>query len=363
MKPLFCLASKPPFARLVVVSTSSVAFPLIWLAQYQELPVVYGARSLWGLYAVVALCVFILGLLLYTRHRERLGFQREQQQREQLQMEVERRTAEIQHQKELLETQTLEIQTASEEMRQANNALLQANIALSNASEFKTRIVSIVSHDLKNPLGSMLGLSKIMESEAATPEQQVMAYEIGGLAQQMLHLVTDLLDSTAIESGKIDLQTTLINASDLVAAVVRQMMPGATMKQQVLTLESEAECCVQADERRLRQVFENLLSNAIKYSRFGKNIHVRLTCMSSTHGASIVRFSVEDEGPGLTDEDKRNVFGHFQKLSAKPTAGEFSSGVGLAIVKHITELHGGRVWVESELGKGATFTVELPQSF
>ena len=126
-------------------------------------------------------------------------------------------------------------------------------------------------------------------------------------------------------------------------------------KQQTLDVSDVKPSVVVGDEERLWQVVDNLISNAIKYSPLGSTIIVR--CHRNT---SVARLSVQDFGPGLTDEDKAKLFGHFQRLSAQPTAGENSSGVGLSIVKKIVELHKGRIWVESEYGKGATFIVELP---
>ena len=103
------------------------------------------------------------------------------------------------------------------------------------------------------------------------------------------------------------------------------------------------------------QVLENLVSNAVKYSPPGKNIFVRLQ-----HSAEAVRCEVQDEGPGLSPEDQKKLFGKFARLSAKPTGGEHSTGLGLSIVKKMVEAMNGKVWCESELGKGATFIVEFP---
>jgi signal transduction histidine kinase len=120
--------------------------------------------------------------------------------------------------------------------------------------------------------------------------------------------------------------------------------------------EAEAGCVVIGDIQRLQELVDNVLSNAIKYSPKGSQVWVKLAHASP----SSVRFSVKDEGPGLSAEDKKRLFGKFQKLSARPTAGETSTGLGLAIAKSIAELHNGRIWAESEFGLGATFFVELP---
>jgi signal transduction histidine kinase len=138
--------------------------------------------------------------------------------------------------------------------------------------------------------------------------------------------------------------------------VVETQRPHATIKQQTIHLESEASSVVVLVDPSLAvQVLENLISNAVKYSPPGKSIFVRL----KKH-AQGVRVEVQDEGPGLSAEDQKKLFGKFARLSAKPTGGEHSTGLGLSIVKKMVEAMKGKVWCESELGRGATFIVEFP---
>jgi signal transduction histidine kinase len=122
---------------------------------------------------------------------------------------------------------------------------------------------------------------------------------------------------------------------------------------------------VLVDTDRMREVIDNLISNAIKYSPEGKTIAVRVQHSKDDNdgGAPSVLVSVRDEGQGLTEEDMKKLFGKFQRLSAQPTAGESSTGLGLAIVKQLVELHGGKVWAESEgKNKGSIFCVKLPSA-
>jgi signal transduction histidine kinase len=143
------------------------------------------------------------------------------------------------------------------------------------------------------------------------------------------------------------------------------------LKHQTLHLETEPQLLVEVDSSKIRQVFDNLISNAIKYSPHGKNITV--SCQRRIHNAigangtiaptAYVQVAIKDEGQGLSEDDMKNLFGKFKRLSAKPTGGESSTGLGLSIAKQLVELHGGRIWAESEgKGKGATFFVELPVS-
>ncbi|KER09264.1 MAG: hypothetical protein HY22_12970 [[Candidatus Thermochlorobacteriaceae] bacterium GBChlB] len=130
----------------------------------------------------------------------------------------------------------------------------------------------------------------------------------------------------------------------------------AQNKRQCLQLHLEENCIVNVDAERMKEVVENLIGNAIKYSPHEKTIWITVARI----GRDKVRFSVRDEGQGLTEEDMKKLFGKFQRLSARPTGGESSTGLGLSIVKKLVELHGGKIWAESEgKDKGATFTVEL----
>ncbi|MCU0428029.1 MAG: ATP-binding protein [Candidatus Kapabacteria bacterium] len=323
-------------------------------------PPFYSTWWAYLLYAIAGTVLVAFAVLVLMTARERSRIDDEARARIKLQRLVDERTAEISRQKELLETQTMEIQAANEELRQVNVELQKYNAQMQEAGIFKTRLLSMVSHDLKNPLGSLLGLSKLMENSVPEEEYKEMAREMKSLTEQTLALVKDLLDSAAAESGKIELHKNYVDIADIITAVAWQYKPQAEKKSQELITSLEANCITMADERRLWQVFENLVSNAVKYSPPEKRIWVTLERCPGQENAECARFSVRDEGPGLSKDDIAKAFGHFQRLSAQPTGGELSSGVGLSIVRQIVELHGGKVWIESELGKGATFIVELP---
>jgi signal transduction histidine kinase len=140
-----------------------------------------------------------------------------------------------------------------------------------------------------------------------------------------------------------------------VEAVVDQYRQPAEAKQITLHFSNEApENVVSADEQALMQVLENLVSNAVKYSPHGKQAFVRIL-----RNGDAVRIEIQDEGEGISEEDMKKLFGKFARLTARPTGGEHSTGLGLSIVKRMVEAMNGKVWCESELGKGSTFIVEL----
>ena len=171
----------------------------------------------------------------------------------------------------------------------------------------------------------------------------------------MFHLITELLETAAIEDGRLVLKTETVDMARLASASCQLVRPSAENKKQELILEAGAECLVDGDEGILRQVMDNLIGNAVKYSPLGKSIWV---CVRKKDGEAWLE--VRDEGPGLTETDKKRVFGKFQKLSAQPTGNESSTGLGLSIAKGLVELHGGRIWAESEAGRGASFFIAIP---
>jgi signal transduction histidine kinase len=167
------------------------------------------------------------------------------------------------------------------------------------------------------------------------------------------------LDVNAIESGNFPLHLTDFDITPIVQEVVEDFRERAKAKDILLHLDIQANVkTIHADSTAVVQVIENIVSNAVKYSPNGKNVFVSL----ADNGSHTVRVLVRDEGPGLSKEDKDRLFEKFAKLSARPTAGESSTGLGLSIVKRMMESMHGRVLCESELGAGATFILEFSTS-
>ncbi|MCU0427115.1 MAG: AAA family ATPase [Candidatus Kapabacteria bacterium] len=246
--------------------------------------------------------------------------------------------------------------TLEQKVQERTSELAEKNGQLIELNREKSELMGIVAHDLKNPIGAVRGLAdlisqQIVEGEAATKVSE----QIVSTADRMLDLVTNMLEINRIEEGSFELKLAKFDISSLVEVSVMQYQSPAEAKSIGLHYEiSGADFEVFADEQALMQVLENLISNAVKYSPFEKNIVVRLKSLPHT-----VRVEVADEGPGISAEDKKKLFGKFTRLSAQPTGGENSTGLGLSIVKKLVEAMHGRVWCESELGKGATFIVEL----
>lgn len=226
------------------------------------------------------------------------------------------------------------------------------------ANQFKSDLVNIVAHDLKNPLTTIVGMSHFLQEEDF-PQDSVKesARSIAGSAEQMVDLITDFLNVESMEQGRINLNKISLSLSELTGYVVSTNRHLAEKKQQTVTLTvcDSSESMVVADSERLYQSIENLFSNAVKYSPFGSPIEVRVERVNNA-----VRVSVKDYGAGLSDDDQKKLFGKFQKLSPRPTGNESSNGLGLSIAKLIVDLHGGKIWAESQLGRGSIFIIELP---
>lgn len=255
---------------------------------------------------------------------------------------------------------TQEVQEQAKQLALYNRELRQTNEVLQEALEQKSELLGIAAHDLKNPLFGIRGLSEILlenqELDESMHRKLALIYES---ADETLELINDLLESAAASSGQVRLEVERIDMEPVAEWVVHSFQPQAEKKgQQIHYQATEADCRVEADERKLREAMSNLVSNAVKYSPKGARIDVEVQRADDQ-----VRFIVQDEGPGLSEKERKNLFAPFQRLSPEPTAGEASSGLGLYIVKQLVELHEGRVWVESEVGKGSTFGITLPAAW
>jgi signal transduction histidine kinase len=241
---------------------------------------------------------------------------------------------------------------------QTHLELKHARERLREMNEEKNEFMGIAAHDLRSPLNAVKGYPEMMfEEDGMQRQEQVdLLRRIHDAAGRMAEMAQNLLDVNRIERGEMQLRLAPTDLASAVAAVLETQRPRAAAKQQTLHRQNEADAVlVLADSTVLTQVIENLVSNAVKYSPSGKDIFVRL----KKHAQS-VRVEVQDEGPGLSAEDQKKLFGKFARLSAKPTGGEHSTGLGLSIVKKMVEAMNGKVWCESELGRGATFIVEFP---
>ncbi|QOZ72891.1 ATP-binding response regulator [Bradyrhizobium arachidis] len=250
---------------------------------------------------------------------------------------------------------------------QRTRALMQANrrlsaqwLRLQRANGFKNEILGTVAHDLKNPLGVILGrtemLKELISTGASASGVVSQVDHIRDATKRLTTMVDHLISDAMADAFDITIRREPVDVAALVKEVADANQPLAVNKQQMISVTAPSNIVTMCDTDRIREAIDNLISNAIKYSPIGGKIGVAVT-----HEGSDTIIRVNDEGAGLSPEDLGRLFGRFQRLSAKPTAGESSTGLGLSIVKRIIDMHGGEVTAESEgPGKGATFTITLP---
>jgi signal transduction histidine kinase len=236
------------------------------------------------------------------------------------------------------------------------NADHQRQIA-EDANRFKTRLLSVAARDLRNPITAISGYAGLLLFQLSddSPLREFLEPIQRG-ARRMEHLLHSLLESSIIEDDTFSLQVKRLDLVDLAQQVVEMNQQRARHKAQTLHVDAAPGCIVEADEGRMWQILENIVTNAIKFSPPNKDIWVGVT-----RHDQCIRYTVRDQGPGLTQEDQRRLFNRLERLSAIPTGGEDTTGLGLSIVKQLVELQGGRVWAESQGSEqGSTFIVELP---
>jgi signal transduction histidine kinase len=213
---------------------------------------------------------------------------------------------------------------------------------------------------LKNPLGVILGRTEMLTEliGAGSSRESVTAQveHIRDATRRLTSMVDHLISDAMADAFDISIRREPVDIAGLVSEVADANQPLAVNKQQTITVSAPPNFVTMCDSDRIREAIDNLISNAIKYSPIGGKIIVAVT-----HEANDTVIRVSDEGAGLSPEDLGRLFGRFQRLSAKPTAGESSTGLGLSIVKRIIDMHGGGVTADSDgPGKGSTFTITLP---
>ena len=253
-----------------------------------------------------------------------------------------------------------EISRLNNELVNLQRELTKKNIELRKLNDLKNRFIGIAAHDLRTPLGNILSLSEFLEEEIDTSDENHLEYLrlIKESSRFMLNMVEELLDVSAIESGEIQLDLQPIDLVALVGNMVEFNAMHAEKKNIRFQFHSGPESVLlMIDKGKIEQVITNLLTNAVKYSQ--ENTNVAILLEESEEG---ITTQVRDQGQGIAADEVELLFKPFQKTSTISTGGEKSTGLGLYIVKRIIEAHGGRIWVESEPGRGSTFGFMLPKS-
>lgn len=254
----------------------------------------------------------------------------------------------------------------------------QAAVALSNATLYqqavfereqlkelerlKSQFLSLVSHELRTPLSSIKASAEVLISTApddASEAQVRLLRNIDRSSDRLGALITDLLDLTRLEGGRLELRRERLDLREVAEEALATVRPLADGRRQKVAVDlDERPCPIDGDRRRLEQIALNLLTNAVKYGRIGGRIW--LSVRRSPDGA--IRLEVRDDGPGIRETDQRLVFERFYRPDTDETRGAPGTGLGLPIARALAELHGGHIELLSESGRGASFVVSLPEA-
>lgn len=258
------------------------------------------------------------------------------------------------HFKKILIHQTEELKSINEEMSTQRDQLEQANQKLQEINEEQNNIMAVVAHDLRSPLNKVKGLTGVMGMTSLSAEQKDINSKSMKVAEQGLELIADIMKLKEYE-GELDLTKEELNIKDLLQEIMSNHQSYASRKNINLELKANNNDFIFITDKLLfTRIIDNLISNAVKFSEPSSVVSIELEL------ANELRVAIKDNGPGFTKDDLKNVFKRFKKLSARPTGGESSSGLGLSIVKTLVEKLEGTITLASKEGEGSTFMIKLP---
>ncbi|HYY94159.1 MAG TPA: ATP-binding protein, partial [Pyrinomonadaceae bacterium] len=258
-----------------------------------------------------------------------------------------------------LEEKREQLEQVNRRLEESNRELNEANAKLRELSAMKEEFLALTTHDLRSPLTVISGVINFFTSGRLgdlTPEQKNMVAMMERNTQNLIELVNDLLDASKLESGTMRLDAASISLRGLIDELRQQMQPLAAEKEIALEEEIPEDLPeLRADRAKLRRVLVNLVSNALKFTPKGGRVR-----MSAAREGTFVRVSVSDTGVGIPAEDVRDIFDKYAQARSRATRSEKGTGLGLYITRQLVELHGGKIGVESEVGKGSTFSFTIP---
>jgi signal transduction histidine kinase len=293
-----------------------------------------------------------------------------QRANEELEMRVRERTDNIARINEALRIEIRQREVAQAEALRARDAAEQANRA-------KSEFLANMSHELRTPLNHVIGFTELVTDKRVgdlNQDQEEYLRDVLGSSRHLLSLINDILDLSKVEAGKMALEASEVNIRSLLESSL-VMVKETAMKHQIrlaLDYDSIPER-IRVDERKLKQVMYNLLSNAVKFTPDGGAVHVGTSFISSTHDSSTgdhreqslaadhIRICVSDTGIGIKKEDLERIFAPFEQVDSSVGRKYKGTGLGLSLTRRFVELHGGKIWAESEgEGKGSTFVLLIP---
>lgn len=256
----------------------------------------------------------------------------------------------------------MQLNILKENIKQRTKALeliKEQNQKILEADRIKNEFLSNMSHELRTPLNAIIGLSETLSMEIfgkLNEKQAEYVEDIHSSGRHLLCMINDLLDLSKIESGKMELNREIFDVKTSIEEAICIVKPLAEKKSINLSIDTgKKNLKLNADRRKFHQILYNLLSNAIKYTKENGNIYLKLFVKND-----IIEFSIKDDGIGIAPEDHEKIFEKFQQVKTDCHESTSSTGLGLTITKELIEMHGGKIWVESDIGKGANFIFALP---
>ncbi len=263
---------------------------------------------------------------------------------------------------------TDELRSANEELHGKQKELELANMGLSEANRMKSQFLANVSHELRTPLNSILGFSELLCEKAfgnLNEKQSQYVEYIHSSGEHLLRLINNIIDLSKIDVDKMEVMMELFPITEALGEVLSIIRPLAHERNITIeTMSVPASPKIRADKSKFKKIMLNVLSNAVKFNKDGGRVEIGWTVSEETMGREFKRFvtfSVKDTGIGINDKDKDKLFRTFEQVDSSFNREYEGSGLGLVLTKRLTELHDGRIWFESEEGRGTTFYIKLPQ--
>ena len=259
---------------------------------------------------------------------------------------------------ELLFSTFEEVSRSHDELARANRELERARQEADRANRAKSEFLSRMSHELRTPLNAVIGFGQLLEMANLGPEEQQSVRHIIAAGRHLLDLINEVLDIGRIDAGELTFSIEPVRTGDVIREAVDLVQPLAQKRSVEVSADAASDLHVMADRQRLKQVVLNLLSNAVKYNR--ERGTVTVGCRKGDDSRH--RIEVADTGPGIAPENLDRLFAPFDRVGAEQDTAIEGTGLGLALSRRLVEAMGGILGVESEIGSGSTFWVELPLS-